>query len=277
MFTTMLAVILLIVAIVLANRIFEMKPSQDRNWSPDQNKLAFAEFNGDTVKVFNIRNSTYTSTSVYQVAYYDKEYDLNKLKRVYFIVEPLSKFIGAAHTFLSFEFEGGEFIAVSVEIRREIGERFSPFLGLFKEYELIYVVADEKDVVKLRTNYRKDDVYIYPTTTNKADTQMLFGHIFNRVNQLHTAPEFYNTITNNCTTNIIREVNIINKNVIPFTFSSIFPRYSDKIAHKLGLLETVGTLKEIRLKHKVNAAAEKYADAPDFSIKIRERFADELK
>ena len=108
--------------------------------------------------VRNIRNTTYRSTTDYTPAYYDKTFDLDKLTSVWYIVEPFSNWKGAAHTFLSFGFEDDEYLAISVEIRKEEGEGFSAFKGLFKQYEVIYVIADERDVITVRTNHRRDDV-----------------------------------------------------------------------------------------------------------------------
>jgi len=247
-----------------------IKPSHDRNWNIDQAILPEAEINGSLVHIKNIRNFTYRSTSDYTPGYYDKTFDLAKLERVYYIVEPFSDFKGAAHTFVSFEFEGPEFVAVSTEIRKEQGETFSAFNGLFKRYELMYVIADERDAVKLRSNYRKDDVFIYPIKTTKERMQTMFLSLMERTNELKEQPEFYNTLTNTCTTNIVSHVNTVVPGRVPLDPRILFPGYSDKFAYELGLIDTNLSFEESRQKFRINERAEKYADHPDFSEKIRQ-------
>ncbi len=152
-----------------------IKPSNNRDWADDQKVLAYAEINKNLVTIHNIRNFDYESTTKYTPHYYDKTFDLEKIKSVDFILEPFSEFAGAAHTFLSFGFENDEYLAISIEIRKEKGEEFSATKGLFNKYEIMYVVADERDAIKLRSNYRKDKVYIYPAKTTKK-TSPILGH-----------------------------------------------------------------------------------------------------
>lgn len=255
---------------LLAIVYFSFQPTNTANWSLDQQILPSVTISNDLVTVENVRNFTYRSTTDYTPSYYDKTYDLHKIKSVDYIVEPFGEFSGAAHTFLSFGFEGGEYVAISVEIRKKKGQSFSPWKGLLKQYELVYVVADEKDVVKLRTNFRKDDVYIYPTKIDQAHARELFLNMIERVNKLYTEPEFYNTITNTCTTNIVRHVNEISEVKVPFSYKVLMPGYSDKLAYDLGLLDTTLPYDKIRERYQINDKAMKYADDKEFSTKIRE-------
>lgn len=248
-----------------------IRPSHNRNWTPDQAVLPTAEIDGNRVAIKNIRNFTYRTTSDYTPGYYDKTFDLTALQRVYYIVEPFSDFKGAAHTFVSFEFAGPEFLAISTEIRKEQGESFSALKGLFKQYEIMYVIADERDVVKLRSNYRRDDVFIYPIKTTPERARAMFVAMLERANQLNAAPEFYNTLTNTCTTNLVRHVNTIVPGRIPLDPSILFPGYSDTFAYELGLIDTHLPFEEAREYFRINDLAEKYADRPDFSEKIRGR------
>jgi len=252
--------------------VLPKKPSNDRHWSLDQKILSTITTTGDIVRIENVRNFTYVSTTSYTPNYYTKEYDLSKLKGVWYIVEPFSGYKGAAHTFLSFEFENNVFLSVSVEIRKEVGESFDAKKGLLREYELMYLFADEKDAVKLRTNYREDIVYVYPVQTTPEKARLVFENIITRAKKLTENPEFYNTFTNNCTTNIIAHVNAINPKRIPLTYAAIFPEYSDIVAHKLGLIPNNVPIEDVREKYKINKKAELYADSPDFSSRIREGF-----
>ena len=244
-------------------------PSNVRNWTEDQVTLPYTYFDGDTVTIKNIRNFTYESTDAYTPLYYDKPFDLNELISVDYIVEPFGS-IGAAHTFLSFGFTNGSYLAVSVEIRKEVGESFSPWKGLLRQYELVYVVADERDVIKLRTNYRKDDVYLYPVRTSREHMRTLLTNMLIRINELYDTPEFYNTLTNNCTTNIASHINDITPERISWDYRLLFPENSDVLAQELGLIAEGMTIKEARERYRINEKAERYADDPEFSKRIRE-------
>lgn len=247
---------------------FSHIPSNDREWALDQEILPYAEFNDDMVSVSNIRNFSYQSVSEYTPAYYNKTFDLNTLESVDYIVEPFGN-MGAAHTFLSFGFSTGDYLAISVEIRKEVGESFSPLKGLLRNYELMYVVADERDVINLRTNYRKDTVYLYPVKTSKENMRALFADMLTRANQLREKPEFYNTLTSTCTTNIVSHINKIVPGRIPWDPRLLFPENSDALAYELGLIDNSFSLEELRERHKINEEAEQYADSPDFSKLIR--------
>lgn len=256
--------------LVLVVAYLSFKPTNTADWSLDQQILPSAVISGNLVTVENVRNFRYTSESDYTPSYYTKTYDVSKIKSVDYIVEPFGDFSGAAHTFLSFGFEGDQYVSISVEIRKKKGQSFSPWLTFLKQYELMYVVADEQDVIELRTNYRKDNVYMYPTKIDQVHAKQLFLSMIERVNQLHDKPEFYNLITNTCTTNIVRHVNEISEVKVPFSYKVLMPGYSDKLAYDLGLLDTTLPYNKIRTTFQINDKAMKYADDQNFSIKIRE-------
>jgi len=267
-----LLILILIIAITISILFLLLqlrRPSNERDWNSDQKILSYAEFNDDLVHVNNIRNFSYVSTTDYTQAYYDKTFDINKLDSLYYIVEPFGN-VGSAHTFVSFGFEGDDYLAISVEIRKEKGESFSPFKGLFRTYELMYVIADEKDVIGLRANHRKDKVYVYPVDTSKEKMKELFVDMLERANALKEKPEFYNTLTNTCTTNIATHANKITPEKIPWDIRLLLPENSDKLAYELGLIDNSLPLEDIRDKYLINEKAERYADSPDFSKRIRE-------
>ena len=248
---------------------FLPQPSNDRVWVANQAVLPSAEFDDNLVHVRNIRNTTYRSTTDYTPAYYDKTFDLDKLTSVWYIVEPFSNWKGAAHTFLSFGFDDDEYLAISVEIRKEEGEGFSAFKGLFKQYEVIYVIADERDVITVRTNHRRDDVFLYPIKTTREKIRDMFVAMLERANRLRAEPEFYNTLTNTCTTNIVNHVNALSPNRVPFSYKILLPGYSDQLAYDLGLIDTDLPFEAARERFRINDRAERYADSADFSVRIR--------
>ena len=260
----------LIIFFILFFWWFSIKPSNNRNWTTDQAVLPYAEINGNLVAIKNIRNFDYRSTAEYTPRYYDATFDLSKLKQMYYVVEPFSRKKGAAHTLVSFEFEDDRFIALSVEIRKEKGEKFSAWKGLFKRYELMYVAADERDVIKLRSNYRKDKVYVYPVKGDLEKKKEVFLTMVNRMSKLKEEPEFYNTLRSNCTTNIRDAVNKISPRKIPWSIDLLLPANSDRLAYDLGLIDTDLSLEEAREKFLINDRAQKFADSPDFSVKIRQ-------
>ncbi len=251
--------------------VITVRPSLNREWTRDQQILARASFDGDIVSISHIRNIDYRSTSDYDVHYYDKVFDLNKIESMWYMVEPFAGYgAGAAHTLVSFGFAGGEYVAISVEIRKEQGESFSAVKGLLRQYELVYVVADERDVIKLRSNYRKDDVFLYPVQTTKEHMRALFVSMLERANKLAAEPEFYNTLTSTCTTNIVDHVNQLTPGRVPFSFKILMPAYSDELAYDIGLLDTSLTLEQLREKYRINDRAMRYADDSLFSVRIRE-------
>ncbi len=244
-------------------------PSNHRTWSPDQAVLAWAEFEGEKITVRNIRNCAYLNADEYTIDYYEKTYDLRRLESVDFIVVPFKKTPSLAHTMLSFGFGDGIFLVVSVEVRREIGETFDPVLGMMQQYELIYVVGDERDLIQLRTNHRRDDVYLYRTRCTREQARALFVDIMHRVNQLAEHPEFYDSLRNNCTTNIAQHINHLVPDRIPLDYRMLLPGYSDRLAYDLGLLETDASFEETKRRAHINQAALRHAGKTDFSVLIR--------
>jgi hypothetical protein len=261
-----LAIIVAITAMLLARE----KPSNNRDWTVDQAILPYAEIDGPLVTIRNIRNFRYTTADQYTPAYYDKTFDVRKLDSVWFFVEPFGR-MGAAHTFVSFGFGDRDFVAISIEIRKEKGESFSPILGLLRRYEVMYVIGDERDLVKLRTNYRNDRVYLYPIRTTRERKVAMFLSMIERANALRARPEFYNTLTNTCTTNLVAHVNKIVPERIPLRPAVLLPANSDKLAYDLGLIETNRPFGETRTAAQINDLARRFADDPDFSRKIRAR------
>lgn len=247
------------------------QPSHERDWTIDQKILPYAEIDGSLVKIYNVRNFNYRSVTDYDPAYYDAVYDLDKIQNMYYIVEPFGDWEGAAHTFFSFEFEDDQFVSISVEIRKEQGEDFSALKGLFKQYELMYVIGDEKDLVKLRANYRNDPVYIYPANTSKDKMKVLFLSMIDRANSLKDQAEFYNTLTSTCTTNLANHINKVAPGRVPFSLKLLTPGYSDQLAYELDLIQKQGSFEQTKAYYHINERALKYADDPDFSQLIRQK------
>jgi hypothetical protein len=245
------------------------KPSNDRNWSPELAELARADVHGNRIAVHNIRNCCWRTLDDFTVEYYDKTFDLDRLRSVDFIVVPFNEAPGLGHTMLSFGFDGDDYLAVSVEIRKERGEKFNAVKGFFRQYEIIYVMADERDVIERRVNCDLSDVYLYRSTATPKQARTLFLDVIRRVNKLYREPEFYDSLTNNCTTNIRSHINHLKPDRVPYDYRVLLPGYSDQLAYDLGLIERHGSYEQTRLRARVNYQAYVHRDDPAFSAAIR--------
>ena len=247
-----------------------LAPSNDREWQPDLARLAHATIDGDRVTVHNIRNVDYRSEFDYTLAWYDKSFDLRKLEGVD-LVAVYWMGPAIAHIFVSFAFTGGDHLAISIEARKEKGEGYSTLKGFFRQYELYYVVADERDVIRLRTNYRQDppeDVYVYRMRGSVDNGRRLFTAYINKINDLNRSPEFYNTLTTNCTTNIWVHSKV-NPEHPPFSWKILASGYVPQYLYETGKLDTRLPFAELQRSAYVNLQAKRADGAPDFSQRIR--------
>ena len=265
------AIIATAIVAIVAVALAIAKPRADRKWVPQQAVLAHAEVRGDIAYIHRLRNFSYTAEEQFTPAYDDRRYDLTKLETVWFIVTPFSThWRGPAHTFVSFGFTDSQYVAISVEARREPGETYGPLTGLFKQFELIYVVGDERDLIGSRAVYGGYDVYVYPIRASRERIRALFEEMLARSNTLATRPEFYNTLTNNCTSNVVDHVNHIVPHAVPHGIKTILPGYADDVAYSLGLIDNSVTLDQARQRYKVNERAIRFVADSNFSRRIRE-------
>ena len=245
-----------------------ISPSNDRDWSPDMAVLSHASVNGNSVTVHNVRHCDYRSTTDYDVRHEDVVYDLRTLRSVdLFLSVAGSGPIG--HTMMSFGFDDGRYLCFSIEIRREKGERYSAVRGLFKQYELMYVVADECDVVRLRTNYRQETVYCYRL---KADADLIRAALLDylqSVNDMREHPRWYNSLTRNCTTSIRRHfLPYIRES--PWDWRILANGYLDELLYERGVVSRDVSFDGLRARSRVNDRAMQAGKAPDFSDRIRQ-------
>jgi hypothetical protein len=246
-----------------------LRPSNERDWQPEVARLAHATIQGELVTMHDIRNFDYRTETDFTPAYYDRTFDLRKLDSgdlaaVYWMGPAI------AHLFLSFGF-GEDHLAISIEARKERGEGYSSAKGFFRQYELVYVVADERDVIRLRTNYRKDppeQVYIYPVRISRENLRRLFLEYVHNINRLHEHPEFYNTLTTNCTTAILMNTRV-NRDSLPLSWKVLLSGYAPAYAYDKGRLDRSLPFAELMRRSLVNPAAQAADQAPDFSRRIR--------
>jgi hypothetical protein len=246
-----------------------IRPSNDRDWSPELSVLPTTEFDGNQIHIRNIRNCNYLSDENYVVNHYDKTVRLDDIQSVDFIVVPFKSAPSLAHTMFSFGMRDGSYLGVSVEVRKEKNEEYKPLLGMGNQYEIMYVVADERDLIRLRTRHRDDDVYVYPTVATAQQSQELFANVMRRVNNLAGQPEFYHSVSNNCTTNLAEHVNSLQAKKVPLSWKVLLPGFSAKYAYDLGLLDNRIPFEDLQLISNVNELAERNFDSPQFSQAIR--------
>jgi len=245
-------------------------PSNDRDWQPDVAVLAYATIDGNRVTMHNIRDFDYRSEFDYTPHYYDRTFDLNELQGVDLVA---SYWMGPAiaHIFVSFDFGPGGHLAVSIETRKEKSEQYSTIKGFFRQYELYYVVADERDVIRLRTNYRKDppeDVYVYRIHGPIENGRRTFMEYVKAINSLKAKPEFYNTLTTNCTTTIWMNTRV-NPGHVPLSWKVLASGYVPEYLYEIGRLDTSVPFAELQRRSHVNARAQAADKAANFSELIR--------
>jgi hypothetical protein len=241
----------------------------ERDWGPAEARLATATFDGDRVTVHNVRHAVYRSTTDFDVHWETREYDLATVASAWFIVEPFADWRGPAHTFVSFGFADGRYLAVSAEMRKERNERFSALRGLLRTYDLMIVVGDERDLIGLRALHRRDDVFLYRLRIMAVEARALLEALLRRANALAERPAFYNTLCANCTTTITDEIEALAPGRVPRSWRLVLPRFSDDHAFDLGLIDTDLPRATYREAHRINALAEAAAGAEDFSARLR--------
>jgi hypothetical protein len=245
-----------------------LAPSNSRDWQPDVAQLPSAEIRGDTITLRNVRNFDYRSETDYTEHWETRSYDLSKLRGLdLYVIYWGSPSI--AHTILSWNFDDGQHLAVSIETRKEQGESYSAVRGFFRQYELYYVVADERDVVGLRTNHRHEDVYLYQLRTPPARARALLLDYLETVNRLAQQPKWYNALRYNCTTTIRMHASDAIMG-IPLDWRWLANGYLDELLYEKGVLNRDLPFSELKTLSHINPRAQAVPADGDFSGMIRE-------
>jgi len=244
-------------------------PSHERDWQTEVAVLPYATQDGDRVTLHNIRNFDYRTEQDFVPQYYDRTFDLRQLDAVDLVAVYWAG-DAIAHIMVSFGF-AGEHVAFSIETRKEQGEAYSSLAGFFKRYELIYVVGDERDLIRVRTNYRRpeEQVYLYRTRAAPGNARRLFLEYIERINRLKERPEFYNTLTTNCTTDVWFLVRALSDR-FPLDWRVLLSGYFPAYAYDLGSLDSSLPFAELKALSLINPKAHAADQAPDFSARIRE-------
>jgi hypothetical protein len=244
-------------------------PRTDRSYVREQEIMPEVRVAGREVLVLHARAFRYAADGTVSGDYHAASYDLNAVRGLWFGLSPFGAWRGPAHAFLSFEFADGRFLAVSVEARKEGGESYSPWLGMLRRYELMYVLADEPDVIGVRSVRNGDPVYLYPGRATPAQASRLLELLLRRADELRTRPEYYHTLSNNCATNLADAVNGVAPGRVPWSHALLLPGFSDDYAYELGLLALERPPSEVRERYRVDELARSANGRSDFSLAIR--------
>ena len=266
------ASVFFIVFVVILIWWIHIPATNNRNWDPSVAVLPWVTIGTNTLTIHNIRDFDYSSPTNYTVHYYTRTFDLNKCNGVDFAISYFGKSTAVAHTMLSFRFDGGKYLVLSVEVRRIKDDNKDILLtGIFKQYEIIYILGDERDLYRLRTNYRKEELYLYPTTITPTYARKLLVDIVWRVNKLVEEPEFYNTVTHNCTVTLVKHLNDVLPYRIPVYRMFLLNGYADHVAYEQGGIWSDMPFEEMKKTHLISGIAQQYNTDPDFSVKIRDQ------
>ena len=252
------------------------RPINDRDWVAEQSRLPRVTVDENQITIKNFRQNEYRTEQDFDVRYRDFEFDLDQIESVWFNVQKFTVLEGLAHTFVCFGLKNNEpddYFGVSVEIRREKGETYSPIRGLYRQYELAYVVGHESDLVVMRTKIRrKDRIHMYRVNATPKQAQQLFMDIAGGMNRLAEKPQFYHTLLANCTNTIVRHTYKLTPEPINWMDPRIVvPGFSDRFAYANGLIGNEGeTFTELRHKCRIDKIAQVVSDSENFSKAIRQ-------
>jgi len=245
-----------------------LRPSNDRDWRPDVARTAYAEINGQQVAIHDIRDCDYRTETDYDVHYLDQTFDLDQLRTVdLYLVTWGSPDI--AHTMVSFGFSTGDYVCFSIETRMVRGQSYSALRGFFRQFELTYIIADEQDVVRLRTNYRQDEeVCLYRLQVTPAEGRQLFLDYLRRANELHARAQWYNALTENCTTAIRTQRAATDRS--PWDWRMLVNGHLDELLYERGAIVTNLPFAELKKLSNINARARAAGQTGNFSGQIRQ-------
>ena len=262
--TVILIVFVLAFGIYLASK----SPSHDRQWKTEYKVLPSVGFDDGRVTVKNVRNFAYSPEGgVKKARYSDRTFDIDDLESAWYGISHFAEG-GLAHTFLSFGFKDGQYVTVSVEARQEVGESYHPVTGLLRNYELAYIVGDERDIIGLRTHIRKEKVYLYRLTIQPETARRVFREMLEIAEDIQRTPRFYNTLFDNCTTNLLDRAEGLSFFERYLDYRVLLPGYSDELAYEKGVIRTDIPLEKLR-EDSLLVSGRCEIDAKDFSTGIR--------
>jgi hypothetical protein len=244
-----------------------LAPQSDRNWLPDVSRVPVARVVGEELTVVNLRDFEYRTEEDVTPRWVERPYDLSRVVGVDLILSDWGNPY-VVHTILSWEFEGGEHLAVSIETRKEVGESYSALRGFFRQYELYYVVGDERDLIGSRASVRGERVSLYRLALPREDARALLRSYAERINRLAERPAWYNAVSHNCTTSI--RLHMVELGIErPWNWRVLVNGHGTRLLYMRGAVDTSLPFEELQQRSDITAAARAAAGAADFSERIR--------
>ena len=270
-YTSRRGIVLLFLA-CLALYLSIQTPSNGGPWRNDHEKSVYAELSGRSVTLHNIRNFRHDdSQPVDGKEYFSKTWNLDEIERIWFGLSHFGPY-GLAHSFLSMEFSNGEYLGISIEARMRPGQDYRPLMGLFRRYSKIYVAATEQDVIGVRSHQRGEKVLLYPVSGTRENAERFFLALINDANSVYQTPEFYNTILDNCLTNLIKH-GVRMSEVSAADIRVLLPGHTDRLTYALGITPDDITFESARQRALIDPTLGGI-DHPDFSAIIRCGWSD---
>tara|TARA_B100001287_G_scaffold174596_1_gene147157 strand:- start:885 stop:1736 length:852 start_codon:yes stop_codon:yes gene_type:complete len=265
--------VLFVLRLMIAVRRFKLEqPMNERNWVNDNAQLTRVNIEGNTAHLVNVRDFRWRTTSDYDERWVERTVRIDQVSKIWLILEyfePDKPQI--AHTFLSFEFEDGQRLACSIEVRREQGERFHPLKGMGRNFELMYVWATEADAIGVRTRCRTRSIthLLEGNVLREESKPALFRSYLNRTNALAEKPEWYNTITNTCTTNLVQHINDIYPGRVPMGLAWLLPGLSPEMMEREKLIRIEEDLATTMERSRIDERALSWDQENDFGDWVR--------
>jgi hypothetical protein len=247
-----------------------MKPNPNEDWIPKHSQMPHVEIKGDKVYVRNVRDYVWRTESDFTPGYRDRVYDVNALRSMYFVLSPFHLLEAVAHVWVGFGFSDGQHVAISVEARTVKGRTFDLLPAMFRQFQLIYVVGEERDVVGLRIVARNDAVRFYPVRTTPERMRFLFLDMMQRAHSLEEHPEFYNLFVNNCMNNITYHIRRLGGRPLPSDWRLLLTGLSDRLAYDYGFLDTNLPFERARQAFRIDEAMRQVPLDEHFSERLRE-------
>jgi Domain of unknown function (DUF4105) len=247
-----------------------IRPSNDRPWDPEVAQTAFAEINGDQVTIHNLRDFDYRTATDFVPRWETKTVDLSLIKGIDLFINYWGS-TWMSHPIVSFQFGDNDHVAFSIELRKRVDQKVSLLAGLYRVYGLIYLVGTERDFVRVRTNYRHEDIYLYRTTVKPERARAIFLDYLRTLNRLYQQPEFYNALTSNCTTNVrVHTAATAPGKTPPWDWRILINGFADQMVYERGGFAGSLPFADLRRQALINEKAKAADQDPDFSRRIRE-------
>lgn len=247
-----------------------IKPDPDQNWASEHSRMPHVRIEGNLVHIDDVRNFSWRSRTDFTPGFYSRTYDMDKIDTMYYLVVPMNRLDGIAHVMVCFAFTDGQAVTISVEGRRVEGRPYRVIQSMFRQYQLIYVMGDERDVVGVRGAVWQQPVRMYPAKTTQARKRAIFLDMVERAHSLEEKPEFYNLITNNCMNNITWHLRRLGGRPLPSDLAVLLTGLSDRVAYRFGYFDTQLPFEKAREAFRVDGWMRTTLLDESFSTRLRE-------